>query len=339
MIKNNNFLIKNLKNVFLIGESPAFAKLIEINKSLGLDTFVITSSHQSKLINKNKIKYKIFDKLDNNFKIFIKKNTKISDTLFISIGSRLLFNQTIIENFFLNNLVNFHLTRLPLDGGGADVSWRIMREDRIDCQLVHLIDQSIDGGPILDYSTSVIPRNLVLPAEIKQNTLEKFFSFYENFLKKILNKVSLKPNFQQAYLGRYNPRIVNEIDSFINWDLDSYDLLNFINAFEDPYQGASTFLNNGNFGKLNIKKVQLHGGDSSNHPFMSGIVSRHDKNWLIVSTRSKHMLIIEKVLDKNGTDIIKKIKVGDRFYTPQTRLEKSKFKKHIFNSRGLNKTK
>ena len=55
--------------------------------------------------------------------------------------------------------------------------------------------------------------------------------------------------------------------------MDSYDLFNFINAFDEPYKGASTFLNNGNFGKLYLKKVHLHGGDSSNHPFMSGIVS------------------------------------------------------------------
>ena len=34
----------------------------------------------------------------------------------------------------------------------------------------------------------------------------------------------------------------------------SYDLINFINAFDDPFKGASTYLNNGNFGKLFIKK-------------------------------------------------------------------------------------
>ena len=59
---------------------------------------------------------------------------------------------------------------------------------------------------------------------------------------------------------------------------------------------------------------------------MSGIVSRHDKNWLVVSTKSKHMLLIEEVLDEKGNNIIKDIKVGDRFYTPQEELEKSKKK-------------
>ena len=86
-----------------------------------------------------------------------------------------------------------------------------------------------------------------------------------------------------------------------------------------------------------MKKVQLHGGDSSNHPYMSGIVSRHDKDWIVVSTKSKHMLLIEEVLDSKGKNVIKKVKVGDRFYTPNKELEKSKITKTFFNSKGLYK--
>ena len=47
------------------------------------------------------------------------------------------------------------------------------------------------------------------------------------------------------------------------------------------------FLNNGNFGKLYLKKVHLH-GEIVQNPFMSGIVSRHDKNLGFFSTKSKH---------------------------------------------------
>ena len=59
----------------------------KINKRLNLNTTIITSSHQSKLIDK-KIKYKIFDKLGEDFKKFVKKNFKIKNTLFISLGAR-----------------------------------------------------------------------------------------------------------------------------------------------------------------------------------------------------------------------------------------------------------
>ena len=50
---------------------------------------------------------------------------------------------------------------------------------------------------------------------------------------------------------------------------------------------------------------------------MSGIVSRHDNDWIVVSTKSKHMLLVEEVLNRNGKNILNKIKVGDRFFTPE----------------------
>ena len=52
MIKNNNFFIENLKTVVFFGQSDTFSKLIEINKSLKLNTLIITSSDQSKMIDK-----------------------------------------------------------------------------------------------------------------------------------------------------------------------------------------------------------------------------------------------------------------------------------------------
>ena len=337
MIKNNNFYIEDLNSVVFLGQMSVFPKLIEINNSLKLNTLIITSSHQSKLIDK-KIDYKIFNKIDNKFKKFINKNIKVKNTIFVSLGARYIFKKDTIENFFSNNLVNFHRTRLPLDAGGGGISWKIMREDRIDNQLVHLVDEGLDTGPIIDNNLSLYPKQCQIPIDFEVYKQKKFIEFYKKFLKKVQNGKYFKLKPQLNYLGRYNPRLNTENDGLINWDMDSYDLFNFINAFDEPYKGASTFLNNGNFGKLYLKKVHLHGGDSSNHPYMSGLVSRHDKEWIVVSTKSKHMILIEEVLDKKGNNIIKNIKVGDRFYTPYKELEKSKKTRTIFNSKGLKET-
>tara|TARA_Y100001970_G_scaffold230764_1_gene286667 strand:+ start:19119 stop:20132 length:1014 start_codon:yes stop_codon:yes gene_type:complete len=333
MIKNNRFYIENLSSVVFFGQTDVFSKLIKINNSHKLNTLIITSSHQSKLIDK-KIDYKIFDKLDDKFKKFINKNVKIKNTIFVCVGSRYIFKKNTIQNFLSNNLVNFHGTRLPYDAGGGGFSWKIMREDRIDCQLVYLVDEGLDSGPVIDNDLSLFPKQCQIPIDFEVYRLKKFTEFYGKFIKQVMNGkyFDLKP--QVNYLGRYNPRLNTEIDGFINWDMDSYDLYNFINAFDEPYKGASTFLNNGNFGKLYLKKVHLHGGDSSNHPFMSGIVSRHEKNWIVVSTKSRHMLLIEEVLDKKGNNIIKDIKKGDRFYTPHEELEKGKKTRTMFNTKG-----
>jgi methionyl-tRNA formyltransferase len=338
MIKKNQFFVKNLKTVVFIGESDALKELIKINNSLNLKTIIITSSHQSKKIDK-KINFKIFDKLNLSFKNYIKKNCKIENSIFIGIGARFIFKKKTINDFFNNNLVNFHDTRLPLDAGGGGFSWKIMREDRIDNQLVHLVDEGLDTGPIIDNKASLFPRNCRIPIDFDEYRIKKFIIFYKNFIRKISEDKSFNMKTQLKNLGRYNPRLNSETDGLINWDMDSYDLFNFINAFDDPYCGASTYLNNGKFGKLFFKKVHLHGGDSSNHPFMSGIVSRHDNDWIVVSTKSKHMLLVEEVLNRNGTNILNKIKVGDRFFTPINEISDSKSNRTFFNSKGLKKKK
>jgi len=326
MIKNNNFFINDLKHIIFFGYSAVFDNLLKINRSLKLKTTIITSQDQSKLFDKKKSPV-IFNEIDTKCKNFIKKITNIEKTLFISLGARHIFKKKDIENFFLDNLVNFHGTRLPLDKGGGGYSWKILREDRIDNQLVHLINEKIDMGPIINYELSLFPSYCKIPIDFENYRLKKFLNFYEKFIIEIMKDKKFKLKNQINYLGRYNPRLNTEKDGLIDWNLESYDLYNFICAFDDPYKGASTFLNNGNFGRVYLKGVHIHGGDSSNHPYMAGLVSRHDKKWLVVATRSKHMLLIEKVLDKKGTNIIEKIKAGDRFFTPISEIDKSKKKR------------
>lgn len=335
MIKNNHFFINSLKNIVIIGESQILDEIIKINKRNKLITQVITSSDQSKTINKN-INYKIFNKIDKSFKSFVSKNFLIENTLFISLGSRIVFGSKDIKNFFKNNLINFHGTRLPLDAGAATHSWRIMREDRIDIQLAHVIDENIDTGGIIEFKLSLYPKDCKVPSNYEDVRLKKFKIFYETLIKDIKNKKKFFLKNQVNFLGRYNPRLNTNENGYIDWKLDSYDLYNFINAFDEPYDGASTYLNSGKFGKLKIKSVHLHGGDSSNHPFMSGLISRHDKDWIVVSTKGKHMLLIEKVLDKNKNNIISKIKIGDRFITPSSKLDAAVSKRVKVNAKGFN---
>ena len=67
---------------------------------------------------------------------------------------------------------------------------------------------------------------------------------------------------------------------------------------------------------------------------MSGLVSRHDKDWLVVSTTGKHMLLVEKIINESGENIISKIKSGDRFFTPQDKIDSSNRNKVVFTSKG-----
>tara|TARA_Y100001935_G_C17278908_1_gene496293 strand:- start:60 stop:1058 length:999 start_codon:yes stop_codon:yes gene_type:complete len=330
MIKSNKFFVKNLKQVVFIGYSPMLEECININSKLGISSAIITSTDQSKNISHEHL---IFDKADKKLFDHISKNYDIDSTLFISLGSRILFKKEFIE-FLKNNLINFHGSRLPYDGGGGGFSWRIMREDRIDNQLVHIIDEGVDTGQIIENKLSLFPSSCKIPIDFENYRLNMFVKFYEEFIGNIKggNEYNLKN--QVDYLGRYSPRLSTVDNGYINWDYSSFDLINFINAFDSPYEGAMTFLNRGKFGRLHIKSAHLHGGDSSNHPFMSGLVSRHDKDWIVVSTINKHSLLIEEVIDSNGNNILNEIVPGDRFFTPIEFLDEAKRKKTIYTSLG-----
>jgi methionyl-tRNA formyltransferase len=332
MNESKYYYFDKLKHIYILGASNFFDEVIAVNNKLKLSTNIISTSHQVKEFKLGK-KVIIHNKLDTNFIKTIKKNKEIKNTLFVSFGARWIFKNDTIEKLFNNNLLNFHCTRLPYDSGGGGHSWKIMRQDRIDNQLVHIVDEKIDAGPILFNKSRVIPHKYRLPFEIEEFRVKNLLTFYEEFIKKLTLKKKFLKKFQPSYIGRYNPRLNTSINGWIDWNLKSYDLINFINAFDKPYLGALTMINNQ---KVFIKKAQIHGGESANHPFMTGIISRHDKNWLIVSTKDQNSLIVEVVNNISEKNIIDNLKPGDRFYTPTKYLENAKNQRVRYNSKGLN---
>jgi len=331
MIKNGKFSVKNLKYIVLFGYQKTFNEMIDFNNDLNIKTYIVTSPDQKKKFSKN-FKINSFKKLDNNFKKFIKKKVNLNETLFISIGSRWIFPKSDIENFFNNSLVNFHGTRLPFDKGGAFISWQILRNDRIENQMVHLLDGNIDTGPILMSDNSIYPPSCKIPLDYEKYYNLRQLNFYKKFIKKIKNNESIVLKKQIDYIGNYNPRLNTNTSGWINWNISSDHLYRFINAFDDPYEGAMTYLNNE---KVRIKSVHLHGSESGGHPFSSGIISRHDKKWIVVSTIDQNMLLIEKIINQKNENIIGKIKQGDRFYTPTKNLDSSMSTKIKFTALGL----
>tara|TARA_Y100000816_G_scaffold163605_1_gene117128 strand:+ start:4887 stop:5891 length:1005 start_codon:yes stop_codon:yes gene_type:complete len=334
MIKKGKFFIKNLKNVIFLGESDVFRDLIDINNKKGINSKIITSPAQSKNISVD-LKFKKFAKIDSKFKKFINSNFKIDETLFISMGSRWIFSGNMIKNFFKNNLINFHPTRLPQNSGATPFSWQILRGDRISIRLIHLIEKEIDKGPIIYFDKSILPNSCQIPKDFYEYYNSNLVKFYEKFLDLIIKKHEFELKKQPNYLSNYNPRLNSNINGWIDWSLSSKNILRFINAFDDPYKGSITMMNKK---KVRIKKVQLHGGETSNHPYSNALVLRNDEKWIVVGLNSeRHTLLISEVLDTNNKNIVKNIKVGDRFYSPIKKLETAKRIRAKFKLQGIKK--
>ncbi len=322
MKKKNFYQFKNLKNVVFLGYSEIFEKLVNINNKLKIKSEIITSKSFKKKLNK-KFDFKVFNKIDNNFLKYIEQKYYITNTLFISFGARWIFSKKIIER--LNGkLLNFHGSRLPLDAGGGSFSWRIMKNDRINNLLVHLVSEKIDEGDIIFHKKNLFKRSDKLPIELKKKYLFDLELFYEEFMSKLKKQHKFDMLSQPDYLSTYYPRLDSKKDSWIDWTLPPFELEKFINAFDDPFIGAKTKINNK---VVNIKSVQLHGGETIPHKYMTGLIVRNDKKWIVVCSSGNSYLIIEKVLNEKKKNIINEIKPGDRFYTPLKNLIYSKSKR------------
>ena len=304
------FGILNIKYVFLIGSAPNISTIYKIVENQGLIPIIVTSPSQELEI-KGKCTCSVFSKLDGSFYSFVLDNCNPENTLFVSLGSRWIFNKETIK-IMNNNLVNFHGSRLPLDAGGGGFSWRILKKDRIDSQLVHVVNEGIDTGPIIASTTSVFPSSCKIPEDFEKFHRGKFEIFFKGFLIDLKNGVKFTLMDQVDYIGCYNPRLKTDINGWINWAWDGEGIVDFINAFDNPYNGASTTINEE---IVKLKKCQLHGGEQSMHPFSAGIISRKHKGFVVVSTGGRYSIIIESVINENGFNIVNELKVGDRFYT------------------------
>lgn len=325
MIKENYFFFKKLRNIVILGDYNEDIK--KINDSLNLQTCLVTSPSLEKK-SKN-IKKRVFRKLDQKFINYIKNNFTISETLFVSFGPRWIFKKNLIKKLFKMNIINFHCTRLPLDAGGAGISWRIMRNDRLGNCLVHLVDEGVDTGPILKNYEFIFSKNCKIPKDFEYENNKMLLSFYHQFIKDLKSKKKFNIQKQVKYLRRYNPRLDTKINGWINWFNSSNEIYNFINAFDDPYQGASTFVGKT---KVKIKEVHLHGGEVSGHSFSSGLIIRKSDQWIVVATTDNNCLIVEKVLNSKDKNILKTLKEGDRFFTPTTQLVAARSKRVFYNS-------
>ena len=89
---------------------------------------------------------------------------------------------------------------------------------------------------------------------------------------------------------------------------------------------------------VRLKSAQISSAVGGGHPFMSGIISNRDKDWITINLYDGKCLIVERILNEKNENILKNIKIGDRFFTGT--FKKLAFAKSIrskFNTLGLKK--
>ena len=136
---------------------------------------------------------------------------------------------------------------------------------------------------------------------------------------------------QQEWFSLYWPRLCTDVHGYVDWAWTLKQVEQFIAAFDAPYKGVVTFLNQE---KVRLKKGYSIVSDGTFHPFQVGIIYKIRGDCVFVAME-QGSLVIQDIRDEDGDDIISNLKVGDRFFTPSRYLEKAKESRAVYTSQGL----
>lgn len=322
----------------LLGAGIELIEFASIIKRHGIDVRVFTSKrHLDEKMDDNKTFKQLLK--ENNINYLESKDVNMDQTAIeylgdgtvgVSFGAAWIFKKEFIDRFG-GRLLNLHATRLPQNRGGGGFSWQILTDNRLGYSVLHQVDPSLDTGDIIMQNEFYYPKTCRIPKDYGELCTDKIIELLDDFLKRVIREEEFHPMKQQEQFSTYWPRLHTKTHGYIDWSLNVNFIERFICAFDDPYDGASTLLYDK---RVFLKRVFTDYNDGSFHPFQSGIVYRKRVSSLFVAAIGGS-LIINKVLDADGTDIMAQVKLGDRLYTPQEYLDKSRSFRAIYNPNGL----
>lgn len=351
-MKNGNLIFEEkriymnfgkINQYILFGGGQLLALTVQLLKKEGLSVFVVTSErHSNEIITIDSQSMALLEFLKySHIDCIVSKdvstdlniiNKVTENTMGMSFGAAWIFKKQFID-LFRGRLLNSHGTRLPQNRGGGGFSWRILIGERIGVSLIHQIDPGVDTGNIIFFEEYIFPSQCRLPIEYYKYSIEKYQDLLERFFTFIKEEKSFIVTSQQEYFSSYWPRLATDIHGYIDWNWALNDIERFVCAFDDPYNGASTFVNNS---KVRLKKCYASFNDGIFHPFQKGIIYRINETTIFVATE-QGSLLVNSVLNESGVDIKKKLRLGDRFYTPIRYLEEAKQSRVFYTPEGQKK--
>ena len=257
-------------------------------------------------------------------------NYVCDSTLALSLGSPWIFKNYFIEKFGYR-IINLHEANLPNNRGGGTLSWKVLMKTQKSASVLHIVTSKIDGGDVVLKFEYKFPISCKTPKQYTEIIYANSLLLISSFLSRCLNDEPFSITTQDNSKSTYWPRLNTETQGFINWAWDVNDIISFVRAFDEPYKGSRSYLNGD---VVLIRDVKKSDDNISFHPFQFGLIYRKLNNTIFVSAKGGG-LSISCITDLNGLDIYRKIKTGDRIFTPRKILERGLMQRPIYSSKGL----
>ena len=228
----------------------------------------------------------------------------------ISLGSPWIFKQKDIDK--APYLIHSHCTDLPKYRGGASTSWMLMSKYKKAAITIFRMNKGIDAGNLILKKNIKFPNYFSTPREydefVEKRLLAQLKKFILDYYK---TKYKKKEKNQDNSKSIYFPRLSSELNSWINWNWSCDEIVQFIKAFSDPYNGAKTRVNKSNQLIIRIMKAKINKKDGGFHPFKNGLIYRIYNDKIYVACAPFSLEISEYFIDVNNYEL----KVGDRLFT------------------------
>jgi len=194
-----------------------------------------------------------------------------------------------------------------------------------------MVQGIFDSGEIVKSREYFFPPSARIPEDYFEFAVEQEIEF----IKEFLNEVNVAKDFEltklQENFSIYFPRLNSLGHGFIDWSWDTDDIENFICAFDEPYAGASTFIDGK---RVHLKECYSEFNDGPFHPFQVGLIYKIYSNAVFIATRSG-TLIVRSVMDENGKNIVETLRTGQRFFTPLNNLEEAMVYSAEYSAEGI----
>jgi hypothetical protein len=256
-------------------------------------------------------------------------------TLGLGLGEAWSFSPELIARFG-GRLLDLMGVRLPQYRGGAHYTWQILRRNRIGCCNLQVINEEMiqgvfDSGEIVCSREYLFPASARIPADYFDFAVEQEIAFIKRFLEDVARDTEFQPFRLQENFSLYFPRLNTDRNGLIDWSWDTQDIETFVCAFDEPYAGASTWLNGE---RVRLKSVRAEYNDGPFHPFQCGLVVKVHEGAAYIATR-QGTIVAERVLGADGADAMGRVRTGMRFFTPREKLEEAMLFSPEYGASGL----
>ena len=335
MDKHLKIIFPKDRGITLIGSGPLIIETAKYTRSLGISTLAIYAPRHFDNKDANLLKkigcafYKTNDP-HQDYSLLDKFNDY--SKLCICFGPAWIFKESIL-NIFEDRIFNFNGIPLPNYLGGAHFTWQILHNNKTGGAFIQQIDENIDRGKIILGEHYNIPTDINLPVDYEKFNNKKGI----NLIKKFIDKITTPPNeikYQDNIINwdqhLYFPRLYTPKNGYVNWSWTGEEIFRFCNAFDEPYPGARSFINNE---IVILKNTKFHKNPYS-HPFSAGLIVRinKEKQEVWIATRDGFLEVKKFNFESNKSP--HNIKIGMRIITPLSKIEES-FSSIKFDSKGL----